>query len=116
MFYSFDAIMFYCTVSEMTRIKMINRLWSNTPNLISMRLENNFHSTFVAYFIIFYIIILIFHSLLLLIPALEILKKDKLATHTWFPLTMLKEDILYCTPVVYLNKNNRVFNMSALRK
>ena len=25
MFYAFDAIMFYCTLSEMTRIKMINQ-------------------------------------------------------------------------------------------
>ena len=25
-FYAFDAILFYCTLSEMTRIKMINQL------------------------------------------------------------------------------------------
>ena len=31
MFYAFDDIMFYCTLSEMTRIKMINQSISSIP-------------------------------------------------------------------------------------
>ena len=31
MFYAFDAIMFYCTLSEMTRIKMINQSMFTQP-------------------------------------------------------------------------------------
>ena len=29
MFYAFDVIMFYCTLSEMTRIKMINPIYKH---------------------------------------------------------------------------------------